>query len=102
MAERAEKWPHALSSTSTHDTKRSEDVRARIDVLSEIPDEWGKRVKRWASVNAGYRADEDGVSIPDSNDEYLLYQTLVGVWPLGEMDDDGYAELVARLQAYME
>ncbi len=102
MMERAEKWPHALSSTSTHDTKRSEDIRARIDVLSELPNEWEGRVKRWAAANERHRIEEEGVVIPDPNDEYLLYQTLVGVWPLYEMDGSDYAELVGRVQAYME
>ncbi|HSU16926.1 malto-oligosyltrehalose synthase [Longimicrobium sp.] len=102
MAERAERWPGALSASSTHDTKRSEDVRARIDVLSEIPEAWGRAVNRWAGMNAAHRRDEDGEPIPDRNDEYLLYQTLVGAWPLGEMDAEAHGEFISRIQQYMD
>ena len=97
--ERATRWPGALSTTSTHDTKRSEDVRARIDVLSEIPGLWRDAFNRWAEMNAGHRRDADGERIPDANDEYLLYQTLVGAWPLDGEVGDGF---VARIQQYME
>lgn len=103
MRDRAERWPHALSTSSTHDTKRSEDVRARINVLSEFPEVWAPRVNAWARANAVHkRRDDDGHAIPDPNDEYLLYQTLVGAWPLGPMDDAARADFVARLQAYVE
>jgi (1->4)-alpha-D-glucan 1-alpha-D-glucosylmutase len=102
MLDRAERWPHALSTSSTHDTKRSEDVRARINVLSELPDVWAQRVEAWAGFNARHKRLEDGHPIPDPNDEYLLYQTLVGAWPFGEMDEEGRHEFTARLQAYME
>jgi (1->4)-alpha-D-glucan 1-alpha-D-glucosylmutase len=100
--ERAERWPGALSASSTHDTKRSEDVRARIDVLSEIPEAWAEAVNRWAEMNARHRGDEDGDPIPDRNDEYLLYQTLVGAWPLEEMGAEAHAEFIARIQQYMD
>ncbi|HEX8243496.1 MAG TPA: malto-oligosyltrehalose synthase [Longimicrobium sp.] len=100
--ERAERWPGALSASSTHDTKRSEDVRARINVLSEIPEAWAERVNRWAVMNRAHRRDEDGEPVPDRNDEYLLYQTVVGTWPLEEMDGDAHAEYVARIQQYMD
>ncbi|HWK89554.1 MAG TPA: malto-oligosyltrehalose synthase, partial [Longimicrobium sp.] len=100
--ERAEKWPHALSAGSTHDTKRSEDVRARINVLSEIPDLWSERVNAWAGLNAALLRDEDGQRIPDANDEYLLYQTLVGAWPFGALDGEARRDFTARLQGYME
>ncbi|HEX6747086.1 MAG TPA: malto-oligosyltrehalose synthase [Longimicrobium sp.] len=100
--ERAERWPGALSASSTHDTKRSEDVRARIDMLSEIPELWTERVNRWAVMNRPHRRDEDGEPVPDRNDEYLLYQTLVGAWPLGEMDEAAHADFVARIQQYMD
>jgi len=102
MLDRAERWPHALSTSSTHDTKRSEDVRARIDVLSELPDLWAQRVEAWAGFNAAHRRAEDGRPIPDPNDEYLLYQTLVGAWPLGEVDEAARRELIGRLQGYVE
>ncbi|HEY7873977.1 MAG TPA: malto-oligosyltrehalose synthase, partial [Actinomycetota bacterium] len=72
------KWPRAMLATSTHDTKRSEDVRARISLLSEIPDEWSAAVARWSAINERHRTGD----LPDRNAEYLLYQTLVGAWPL--------------------
>nr|MBA2556869.1 malto-oligosyltrehalose synthase [Chloroflexota bacterium] len=87
-AETAEWWPRAMLSTSTHDTKRSEDVRARINVLSEIPDRWAEAVGRWSAWNESYRRGD----LPDRNAEYLFYQTLIGAWPLE----------VERAVAYME
>jgi hypothetical protein len=74
--------PHALSPLSTHDTKRSEDVRARINVLSEMPREWGEAVARWRKLNEPHRRTVEDLVAPDANEEYLLYQTLVGAWPL--------------------
>ncbi len=74
--------PFALSPLSTHDTKRSEDVRARINVLSEIPEEWFGMVERFRRCNAHLRPVVDDLIAPDANEEYLLYQTLVGAWPL--------------------
>jgi (1->4)-alpha-D-glucan 1-alpha-D-glucosylmutase len=100
--ERAEKWPHALSSSSTHDTKRSEDVRARINVLSEIPEIWSERVNAWHGFNAAKRKKDGRHPVPDANDEYLLYQSLLGAWPFGQMDDQAREEFTARVQAYME
>ena len=76
--DRAERWPHAMLATSTHDTKRSEDVRARMALLSEIPDRWARTVTGWFERNARRRRDD----MPDRDMEYLLYQTLVGAWPL--------------------
>ena len=83
--------PHALSATSTHDTKRSEDVRARINVLSEIPGEWLARVRTWQNLNRKHRVVVDGQAVPGPNEEYLLYQTLIGAWPIS----------VDRLQAFL-
>jgi len=101
LADRLRLWPHALSAMSTHDTKRSEDVRARLNVLSEIPDEWAERVLRWGSLAARHRAIVDGAPAPHPNDEYLIYQTLLGAWPLepaaaGEVD-----AFIERVQAYL-
>ncbi|HEX5688368.1 MAG TPA: malto-oligosyltrehalose synthase, partial [Roseiflexaceae bacterium] len=79
---RCERWPHAMLATSTHDTKRSEDVRARIDVLSEMPDAWLGLLTRWSQQNAARKQLLGGEMAPDSNDEYLLYQTVLGAWPL--------------------
>src|SRR5207248_683957 len=74
-AERREDWPHALLALSTHDTKRSEDVRARLNVLSELPGEWQEALARWRRLNAAKKTEVDGEPAPDGNDEYLLYQT---------------------------
>jgi (1->4)-alpha-D-glucan 1-alpha-D-glucosylmutase len=82
LADRAGRSPHALSATATHDTKRGEDVRARINVLSEIPGEWRARVVAWQRLNRRHRTAVDGVPVPGANTEYLVYQTLVGAWPL--------------------
>ncbi|MGX2039229.1 malto-oligosyltrehalose synthase [Methylocaldum sp. MU1018] len=99
--ERSQSWPHALLSTSTHDTKRSEDVRARIDVLSEIPDEWIARVRRWSELNREKRSLVDGAPAPSRNDEYLIYQTLVGTWPPPGLTPDSAGDYRKRLEAYM-
>jgi (1->4)-alpha-D-glucan 1-alpha-D-glucosylmutase len=95
-AERARAWPLAMLTTSTHDTKRSEDVRARIAVLSEIPDLWKLHLARWTRLNRSKRREIGEDPAPDREDEYLLYQTMLGVWSPGE---DG-ATLIERLQAY--
>ena len=79
-AERARAWPHTMLATSTHDTKRSEDVRARIAVLSELPDLWKLHVARWTRLNRSKRRQVGEDPAPDRQDEYLLYQTLIGVW----------------------
>ncbi len=102
--ERQSRWPYSLSPLSTHDTKRSEDVRARISVLSEIPEEWAACVERWSRLNERFRKTEEDQTTPDANVEYLLYQTLVGAWPLephGSRESEEYAEFVKRIQAYM-
>ncbi|MEW6584596.1 MAG: malto-oligosyltrehalose synthase [Nitrospirota bacterium] len=99
--ERIKFWPHALVATSTHDTKRSEDVRARINILSEIPDEWRKCLSLWSKLNRKKKPVIDGREVPDRNEEYLLYQTLVGVWPLERIDDTGYTAFRQRIKDYM-
>ncbi len=81
-AHRAACWPGTLLALTTHDTKRSADLRARLDVLSEMPDEWEARVYRWRRWNRSHRAMTRGRRLPDANTEYLLYQTLAGAWPL--------------------
>jgi (1->4)-alpha-D-glucan 1-alpha-D-glucosylmutase len=95
-------WPRSLICTSTHDTKRSEDARARIHVLSEIPSLWRKAVNRWARLNRRHHRDVDGQPAPSRNDEYLFYQSLIGVWPLTPVDGDGLRAMTARMTAYME
>ncbi len=99
-AERARLWPHAMLSTSTHDTKRGEDVRARINVLSEMPDEWRAMLAKWARINRSRRRETENGVAPSRNDEYLLYQTLLGAWPLEEAFDAD--EFAGRIKAYME
>jgi (1->4)-alpha-D-glucan 1-alpha-D-glucosylmutase len=101
LQERQAKWPWALSPLSTHDTKRSEDVRARLNVLSELSQEWQDCVTRWSRFNASQRIDVDEVLAPDANEEYFLYQTLVGAWPLEPYSPEEYAQFGARIQAYM-
>ena len=98
-AERANRWPFALLTSSTHDTKRSEDVRARISVLSEIPREWRAAINRWARLNRKYKTRLEGAAAPDRNDEYLFYQTVLGVWPWGEKTLS--PEVIARIEAAM-
>ncbi|HET8576334.1 MAG TPA: malto-oligosyltrehalose synthase [Methylomirabilota bacterium] len=99
-ARRLARWPQSLLATSTHDTKRGEDVRARINVLSEIPGEWGAHVRRWRALARRWKREVDGQTAPDRNDEYLLYQTLVGAWPVEPAPD--LAAFTARIGAYME
>ncbi|MFC2073000.1 malto-oligosyltrehalose synthase, partial [Chloroflexota bacterium] len=93
---RATYWPHTLNATSTHDTKRSEDVRARISVLSEIPDEWQERLRQWQEWNHEKKASPG--ELPELNTEILLYQTLIGAWPLHQREVPEFKE---RLKAYM-
>jgi (1->4)-alpha-D-glucan 1-alpha-D-glucosylmutase len=101
--ERAQHWPHSMLTTSTHDTKRSEDVRARLDVLSEMPGTWATQVMKWRRVNRARKGKlADGRIVPDNNEEYLLYQTLVGAWPLEMKYEDERRQFVGRIQQYME
>ena len=80
-AQRAEYWPHAMLGTSTHDTKRGEDTRARLAVLSEMPEEWARQVQGWSRLLRVRLGDVEGTAPPDRNDEYLFYQLLIGAWP---------------------
>lgn len=96
---RAEQWPHAMLATSTHDTKRSEDVRTRISVLSEIPDEWDRQLRQWRVWHAPWVQTVDGQAAPSANDQYLMYQTLVGIWPDGKVEDE---TLKQRLTDYVQ
>ena len=98
---RQHRWPHGLSATSTHDTKRSEDVRARLNVLSEMPAAWRQATTRWARANRRGRVSLEGESYPSRNEEYLLYQTLVGSWPLEPMSADEEDHYRDRIIAYM-
>jgi (1->4)-alpha-D-glucan 1-alpha-D-glucosylmutase len=99
--ERLRHWPHAMLTTSTHDTKRSEDVRARINVLSELPKEWRAALTRWSRFNRRKKMTVDGAPAPDRNEEYLLYQTLLGAWPFEPMNAEEHEQFVQRIQDYM-
>jgi (1->4)-alpha-D-glucan 1-alpha-D-glucosylmutase len=99
---RASYWPHNLLATSTHDTKRSEDLRARLNVLSEIPNEWASALQRWSQMNDRLKTILDGVITPDREAEYLLYQTLVGAWPIEGLGEIQRNDFVRRIQDYME
>ena len=101
LRERCAHWPHALLTTSTHDTKRGEDVRARINVLSEIPERRRTVLASWAKHNRRFRTEVDEIVAPDRNEEYLLYQTLVGVWPSTPMDQSQYEGFTQRIEQYM-
>jgi (1->4)-alpha-D-glucan 1-alpha-D-glucosylmutase len=95
---RAAAWPQAMNSTATHDSKRGEDVRARLNVLSEIPREWRRRVHRWHDLTRNFRTRVGNAPAPGRNTVYLIFQTLVGAWPPEGEHDETFAE---RIQAYM-
>lgn len=99
--ERQRRWPEAMITTATHDTKRGEDVRARINVLSELPREWRAALTRWHRINRRRKPVVDGAPVPDANEEYLLYQTLLGAWPAEPLDAAGREAFIRRIQAYM-
>ena len=97
IRERRHHWPYALNVTMTHDTKRGEDVRARLNVLSEVPLEWRAKITEWAKQNAPHKEMLNGRDVPDANEEYLIYQTLVGMWPCEAVDS---GQVIKRLQDY--
>jgi (1->4)-alpha-D-glucan 1-alpha-D-glucosylmutase len=99
---RAEQWPHSMLATSTHDTKRSEDVRARLDVLSEMPRHWSAHVMKWRRMNRAKKVQiPDGRVVPDNNEEYLLYQTIVGAMPMRFEAAAEREQFASRIQQYM-
>ena len=100
--ERARDWPSSMLATSTHDSKRSEDVRARLNVLSEMPREWASEVLRWRRANRRRKQMMgDGRIAPDANEEYFLYQTLIGAWPLATDSTRHRDDFVRRIKEYM-
>jgi (1->4)-alpha-D-glucan 1-alpha-D-glucosylmutase len=100
---RAQHWPHSMLATSTHDTKRSEDVRARLDVLSEMPRQWSAHVMKWRRMNRMRKVTiPDGRVVPDNNEEYLLYQTVVGALPMRVEGEHELRDFIARIQQYMD
>lgn len=98
LSDRQRRWPHALSATTTHDTKRSEDLRARVSVLSEIPEEWSAKIAEWSRENAKHKQKIGELFTPDANEEYLIYQTIVGMWP--ETPNE-MPSIIRRLQEYV-
>jgi (1->4)-alpha-D-glucan 1-alpha-D-glucosylmutase len=99
---RLARWPHTLLATSTHDSKRSEDARARINVLSENPVNWYRAVRRWQKLNQDLKTSFEGWLAPDVREEYLLYQTLVGVWPFAPtINEEWDQSFVERIEDYM-
>ncbi|WP_341736219.1 malto-oligosyltrehalose synthase [Microcoleus sp. CAWBG640] len=91
-------WPHKMNATATHDTKRGEDVRARINVLSEIPDEWEQQVKSWRELNSSKKVNLVNRMVPDTNDEYFFYQTLIGSFPFEEIEN---TDFIDRMKDYV-
>ncbi len=102
LSSRSQKSSNGLSPLSTHDTKRGEDVRARLNVLSEIPDDWNRRLEHWRRLNSKHKVEiEEGLIAPDANEEYLLYQTLIGTLPCANNSADIDETYIKRIQAYM-
>ncbi len=102
--ERQRDWPATLLATSTHDTKRSEDVRARMLAISEVPQLWRSSLQRWRVINKRWKRNLEDAAAPDANEEYLFYQTLLGTWPMdaaGRAEPAATAEYIERIQAYM-
>jgi (1->4)-alpha-D-glucan 1-alpha-D-glucosylmutase len=98
-AQRARRWPSGMLTTSTHDTKRGEDVRARLAVLSELPEEWARQVRGWSRIVRARRGDVEGTAPPHPNDEYLFWQLLLGAWPaalIGEAPEPGAVDAFRR------
>jgi (1->4)-alpha-D-glucan 1-alpha-D-glucosylmutase len=102
--DRHQNWSATLLATSTHDTKRGEDVRARMLAISEIPELWRRSLTKWRTVNRRLKKTVNEVEAPASDEEYLLYQTLLGAWPMnanGAAERNVTTEYVERIQAYM-
>jgi (1->4)-alpha-D-glucan 1-alpha-D-glucosylmutase len=99
--DRAKSWPHTMIASSTHDTKRSEDVRARLGVLSEMPSAWRLMLRRWSKMNRARRVEVNGAPAPSSSDEYLYYQVALGIWPVGGASSRELSALQERLESYM-
>jgi (1->4)-alpha-D-glucan 1-alpha-D-glucosylmutase len=95
--DRQQRSPDSLNASSTHDTKLSEDVHARLNALSEIPDKWATHISKWSKENEPQKRVVDGRSVPDANEEYLIYQVLIGLWPSDRSELPSISE---RLQGY--
>lgn len=101
-ARTARHWPHTLLASATHDTKRGEDVRARLNVLSEMPKEWRDAIARWSRLNEDKKTIVESAPAPDANDEYLFYQSLVGAWPPDADTPEGLKSFRARIAGFMQ
>lgn len=95
MKKRLKKWPLSMNGTSTHDTKRGEDARARLNVITDVPDEWLQIATEWQGTNQSLKQN----NVPDANDEYFIYETLLGTYPMPGQDEDNYPE---RIEQYLE
>ena len=98
LKRRQEIWPHAMNATATHDSKRGEDARARINVLSELPDEWESQLRFWNRINRDKKTSVKGAEAPDRNDEYFLYQTLIGAYPVDGQPNESF---LPNLKSYL-
>ena len=96
--QKAKLWPHSLNTLNTHDTKRSDDIRARLNVLSEMPNLWEQNIKQWHKINKKHKSPVDSTLAPDKNDEYFLYQTLAGALPFNGQD---YGSFLVRMENYL-
>ena len=96
--EQSKAWAYKMNATATHDTKRGEDVRARLNVLSEIPEQWGEQVKKWSEINRSQKNNVRGKEVPVPNDEYFFYQALIGTYPFDENENATFLE---RIKDYM-
>lgn len=102
MRERQRRGRYSFSATATHDTKRGEDVRARLNVLSELPDEWRRGLRRWSKLNHKKKQLADSEPAPGLNEEYFFYQTLIGAWPFGAIGPAEYQRFCSRIQDYID
>jgi (1->4)-alpha-D-glucan 1-alpha-D-glucosylmutase len=99
---KCQNWLHSMNATATHDTKRGEDARARLNVISEMPEVWEEKVWTWSEINRPYKSLINNKPIPDTNDEYFFYQTLIGVFPFTETEiENEFPEFVERIKNYV-
>lgn len=93
---RQQHWHTAMNASSTHDTKRGEDIRARLNVLSEIPDEWQAQLQKWRDLNAEHKVRGKRGNMPSANDEYAFYQTILGAYPFQESEMPGFVDRIEQ------
>jgi (1->4)-alpha-D-glucan 1-alpha-D-glucosylmutase len=98
ILKRLKAWPHSMNTLSTHDTKRGEDVRARLNVISEIPVEWDEKVRHWNKINKKFKKTHKKINVPERNDEYSLYQNIIGAFPFDEKELPSFRQ---RMKEYM-